>query len=140
MTDRPFPLAVTPAYKDEQLVAKLGIEIVTCRPGLVIGTMPVPGNRQPVGILHGGANAVLAETLGSIGAWLHAGGTGGQAVGVDLSCTHHRWVTTGLVTGVATPLHEGQASATYDIAISDERGQRTCTARLTCAIRHRTPR
>jgi uncharacterized protein (TIGR00369 family) len=117
----------------------MGIEIVRCEPGLVIGSMPVQGNRQPVGIMHGGANAVLAETLGSLAAWLHAG-KNGQAVGLDLSCTHHRWVAGGTVIGVCRPLHEGQTSATYEIVIDDETGQRTCTARLTCAISRRISR
>ncbi|MEV8017803.1 hotdog fold thioesterase [Streptomyces sp. NPDC086554] len=112
----------------------MGIEILTCEPGLVSGTMPVSGNRQPVGILHGGANAVFAETLGSVAAFLYAG-PGGHAVGVDLSCTHHRWVSSGMVTGICIPLNERQTVASYEIAISDESGNRTCTARLTCAIR-----
>lgn len=59
------PMRVDGAYEGEQLTRRMGIEIVTCEPGLVVGTMPISGNRQPVGILHGGANAVLAETLGS---------------------------------------------------------------------------
>jgi len=134
-----FPVEVQPGYADEQLIAKLGITIVECRPGLVVGTMPVTGNRQPVGIMHGGANAAFAETLGSFAAWLHAG-PGGQAVGLDLSCTHHRWVASGLVTGVATALHEGRSSATYEVVITDEDGRRTCTARLTCAISRRVRR
>jgi 1,4-dihydroxy-2-naphthoyl-CoA hydrolase len=124
------------SYKHEQLIAKLGIEIVEFRPGYVVGTMPVSGNRQPVGIMHGGANAAFAETLGSFAAALHAGPEG-QAVGLDLSCTHHRWIASGRVTGVATPLHEGRASASYEVVISDEAGRRTCTARLTCAISRR---
>ncbi|MEU4445695.1 hotdog fold thioesterase [Actinosynnema sp. NPDC050801] len=128
-----FPVRVHADYQAEQLITKLGITLVECRPGRVVGRMPVAGNRQPVGIMHGGANAALAETLGSFAAWLHAG-DGGQVVGTDLSCTHHRWVASGLVTGVATPLHEGRSSATYEIAITDDAGRRTCTARLTCAI------
>ncbi|WP_304452160.1 hotdog fold thioesterase [Nocardiopsis sp. YSL2] len=114
----------------------MGIEIHDHRPGYVSGSMPVAGNHQPLGILHGGANAVLAETLGSLAAFLHAG-EGGNAVGLDLSCTHHRWVSSGRVTGVCTPLHESRSTATYEIAIADEAGKRTCTARLTCAIRRR---
>src|SRR5690242_1411185 len=128
-----LPVDVVADYRHEQLIDKLGIEILDCGAGYVRGTMPVAGNRQPVGIMHGGANAAFAETLGSIAAFLHAG-PNGQAVGLDLSCTHHRWVGSGVVTGVATPLHEGRASASYEIAITDDRGLRTCTARLTCAI------
>jgi uncharacterized protein (TIGR00369 family) len=126
-------------YPHEQLIDKLGIEILDCRPGYVLGTMPVAGNRQPMGIMHGGANAAFAETLGSLAAFLH-GGPNGQAVGLDLSCTHHRWVGSGVVTGVATPLHEGRGSASYEIVITDDRGLRTCTARLTCAISRRRQR
>lgn len=128
------PVPITDEYVNEQLVSRLGIEIVTCEPGLVQGTMPVSGNRQPVGILHGGANAVFAETLGSLAAFLYAG-PGGQAVGVDLSCTHHRWVSSGTVTGVCRPLNERRTVASYEIVIADDSGTRTCTARLTCAIR-----
>jgi uncharacterized protein (TIGR00369 family) len=131
-----LPIDVDISYLDEQLIDKLGIEILDCRHGFVRGTMPVAGNRQPIGIMHGGANAAFAETLGSIAAFVHAG-HGGQAVGLDLSCTHHRWVMSGLVTGVATALHEGRSSASYEVVITDERGRRTCTARLTCAISRR---
>ncbi|HXV91775.1 MAG TPA: hotdog fold thioesterase [Pseudonocardia sp.] len=127
-------MRIEPDYRAEQLVGRLGIEIHTCRPGLVVGSMPVEGNRQPLGILHGGANAVLAETLGSVAAFLHAG-PGGNAVGLDLSCTHHRWVSSGRVTGVCRPLHERAAVAAYEIVVSDGSGLRTCTARLTCVVR-----
>jgi 1,4-dihydroxy-2-naphthoyl-CoA hydrolase len=112
----------------------MGIELVEISADRVVGTMPVKGNTQPYGLLHGGASAVLAETLGSVGAMLHAGANK-IAVGVDLNCTHHRSVRTGLVTGVATPAHAGRTSATYDIVITDERDKRVCTARLTCVLR-----
>lgn len=128
------PMQVDGSFEKEQLTRCMGIEIVTCEPGLVVGTMPVSGNRQPVGILHGGANAVLAETLGSVAAFLYAG-PGGNAVGVDLSCTHHRWVSSGIVTGVCRPLNERLSVASYEIVVTDDSGHRTCTARLTCAIR-----
>ena len=98
--------------------------------------MPVEGNTQPYGLLHGGASCVLAETLGSIGAILH-GPTIGRpfAVGVDINATHHRAARAGLVTGVATPLHRGGSIVTYEIVITDEDGERVCTARLTCLLR-----
>ncbi|PZS34890.1 MAG: esterase [Pseudonocardiales bacterium] len=135
MTTHLGPVTVRPGFEHQQLVDRLAIEILTCEVGLVVGRMPVAGNRQPFGILHGGANAVLAETLGSLGAYLHADVVGGgQAVGHDLSCTHHRWVAGGHVTGVCTPLHEGHSSASYQIVISDDSGVRTCTALLSCAI------
>ncbi|ONK15135.1 hotdog fold thioesterase [Streptomyces sp. MP131-18] len=113
---------------------RLGIRIAEASPDKVVGTLPVEGNTQPYGLLHGGASAALAETLASIGAMLHAGPKK-IAVGVDINCTHHRAVRSGTVTGVATPAHTGRTSATYDVTITDERGKRVCTARLTCALR-----
>ncbi|MFF8912467.1 PaaI family thioesterase [Streptomyces sp. NPDC015032] len=113
---------------------RMGVTIVDASADRVVGTMPVEGNTQPYGLLHGGASAVLAETLGSIGAMLH-GGSSKLAVGVDLNCTHHRGVRSGLVTGVATPVHRGRSTATYEITITDEHDKRVCTARLTCMLR-----
>ncbi len=96
--------------------------------------MPVEGNRQPYGLLHGGASAVLAETMGSIASAVHAG-PGRVVVGIELSCSHHRAATAGTVTAVAVPLSLGRTVATYEIAVSDEQRRRVCTARLTCLIR-----
>ncbi|MGW4159069.1 PaaI family thioesterase [Streptomyces sp. NPDC004788] len=113
---------------------RMGVQILEASADRVVGTMPVEGNTQPYGLLHGGASAVLAETLGSVGSMLHAGVTK-IAVGVDLNCTHHRGVRNGLVTGVATPVHRGRSTATYDIVITDEQGKRVCSARLTCMLK-----
>ncbi|MFD0269966.1 PaaI family thioesterase [Streptomyces sp. NPDC127106] len=113
---------------------RMDIRILEAAPDRVVGTMPVEGNTQPYGLLHGGASAVLAETLGSVGAMLH-GGIDKIAVGVDLNCTHHRGARSGLVTGVATPVHRGRSTATYEIVISDEQDRRVCSARLTCLLR-----
>jgi 1,4-dihydroxy-2-naphthoyl-CoA hydrolase len=112
----------------------MGIKLLEASADRVVGTMPVGGNTQPYGLLHGGASAVLAETLGSVGAMLHAAPSR-IALGVDLNATHHRGVRSGTVTGVAIPAHRGRSSATYEIAISDEQGRRVCSARLTCALR-----
>ncbi|GDX31550.1 hypothetical protein LBMAG15_04840 [Actinomycetes bacterium] len=116
------------------LAERMQIHVTEAVPGRVVATMPVEGNTQPYGLLHGGASAVLAESLGSIAGALHAG-PDRMVVGVDLSCTHHRAVRAGLVTGVATPLHEGQTVATYNITITDDDGHLVCTARLTCLLR-----
>ncbi|MEE1930524.1 hotdog fold thioesterase [Streptomyces sp. TRM 70351] len=113
---------------------RMGLHIVEAAPERVVGTLPVEGNTQPYGLLHGGASAVLAETLGSVGAMLH-GGPGKVAVGVDLNCTHHRGLRSGHVTGTATPVHRGRTTATYEIAVTDEQDRRVCTARLTCLLR-----
>ena len=112
----------------------MGIALTEARPGRVVATMPVEGNTQPYGLLHGGASAVLAETIGSVAAALHAG-QGYMVVGVDLNCTHHRALREGTVTAVATPLSEGRTVASYDIRVVDEAGRPVCTARLTCLIR-----
>ncbi|MDR3079505.1 MAG: hotdog fold thioesterase [Streptomyces sp.] len=120
------------------LGTRMGVQILEASAERVVGTMPVEGNTQPYGLLHGGASAVLAETLGSIGSMLH-GGVSKIAVGVDLNCTHHRGVRSGLVTGVATPVHRGRSTATYEIVISDEDGKRVCSARLTCLLREVQP-
>ncbi|MDQ1039329.1 1,4-dihydroxy-2-naphthoyl-CoA hydrolase [Streptomyces sp. V3I8] len=125
---------LTAMFSAGHLGTRMGVRIVEASADRVVGTMPVEGNTQPYGLLHGGASAVLAETLGSVGAMLH-GGSSKIAVGVDLNCTHHRGARSGLVTAVATPLHRGRSTATYEIVISDEDGRRVCSARLTCLLR-----
>jgi 1,4-dihydroxy-2-naphthoyl-CoA hydrolase len=117
---------------------RMGITVSAARAEQVVGSMPVDGNIQPYGLLHGGASCVLAETLGSLGAALHAG-PGRFAVGIEISATHHRAVSGGVVTGVATRVHGGRTTATYEIAISDGRGRRVCSARLTCLLRDQVP-
>jgi 1,4-dihydroxy-2-naphthoyl-CoA hydrolase len=112
----------------------MGIVITEASPERVTATMPVEGNLQPYGLLHGGASCVLAETLGSVGSALHAATLGKVAVGVDINATHHRAVREGTVTGVATPLSLGRTTTSYEIVISDERDRRVCTARLTCQL------
>ncbi|MGQ0837788.1 hotdog fold thioesterase [Actinokineospora sp.] len=123
---------------DQLLADKLGIVVTDWDPQRVVGTMPVKGNRQPYGLLHGGANAVLAETLGSIAAMLNAP-EGKAVVGLELSCTHHRAAHDGLVTAVCTPLHVGRSTSTFEIVITEESGKRTCTSRLTCVTLDRPP-
>jgi len=129
---------VRPDVADQLLPTKMGIEITEASPERVVATMPVKGNLQPYGLLHGGANAVLAETIGSVCAALNAG-LERATMGVELSCTHHAAVTEGMVTGVATPIHAGRTVITVEIVITDERERRTCTSRLTCLVRERPP-
>ena len=112
---------------------KMGVEIVELSADRIVATMPVEGNTQPYGLLHGGASVVLAETLGSMGASLH-GAPDRVAVGGDINATHHRAATRGTVTGVATPAHVGRSMVTYEVVISDEQGRRICTSRITCAM------
>jgi 1,4-dihydroxy-2-naphthoyl-CoA hydrolase len=112
---------------------KMGLELLEISPERVVGTMPVKGNTQPYGLLHGGASVVLAETLGSVGSAMHAH-PDGIAVGVDINATHHRSAREGVVTGTATAVHLGRTSTCYEVVIADEDGRRLCTARITCAI------
>lgn len=112
---------------------KMGIRILEASPSRLVATMPVEGNTQAVGLLHGGASVVLAESLGSIGTALHAG-LHRRIVGVDINATHHRAVTKGTVTAVATPITLGKTLCCYEVVITDEEGNRTCTARITCLI------
>ena len=113
---------------------KMGIEVLEISAERVVATMPVEGNQQPYGLLHGGASVVLAESLGSMGAALHAQPLGKLAVGVDINATHHRSARSGIVTGTATPVHLGRSSASFEVVITDERGKRVCTSRITCSL------
>ena len=115
------------------LAQKMGIEILEASPERVVGTMPVAGNTQPFGLLHGGASLVLAETLGSLGAHL-AAGDGRTAVGIEINGSHHRSARSGVVTGVATAISLGKTLCVYDVVITNEAGERTCTSRITCMI------
>ncbi|MFW2514156.1 PaaI family thioesterase [Demequina sp. SO4-13] len=122
------------AVLDGTLMERMGIIVDSVTAERAEGTMPVAGNTQPYGLLHGGASAVLAETLGSFAAMAHAA-PGGVAVGIELSISHHRSAREGIVRGVALPLHRGRTIATYEIVITDESGRSVATARLTCSIR-----
>jgi uncharacterized protein (TIGR00369 family) len=124
------------ALGEGALSQTMGLEYLEVTSTRVVGRMPVRGNTQPYGLLHGGASCVLAETLGSIGAALHAG-RGRFAVGVDINATHHRAATGGWVTGVATQVHGGRSTASYEVVITDDEGHRICTARITCMLRDR---
>ncbi|HEX5191054.1 MAG TPA: hotdog fold thioesterase [Streptosporangiaceae bacterium] len=140
MTDKVDPVSLTElneAYP-HSLAARMGIRITEASAERVVGTMPVEGNTQPYGVLHGGASCVLAETLGSTGAALHAGRER-FTVGIEISASHHRSVTAGQLTGVATKLHAGRTLATYEIVITDDGGRRVCTARLSCLYRDAVP-
>jgi uncharacterized protein (TIGR00369 family) len=112
---------------------KMGIELVEISAERVVATMPVEGNTQPYGLLHGGASVVLAETLGSVGSAVHAH-PDKLSVGIEINATHHRSATSGTVTGVATAIHLGRTMATYEVVITDGRGKRVCTSRITCAL------
>jgi 1,4-dihydroxy-2-naphthoyl-CoA hydrolase len=134
---------VTPIYDRQDIPAeynelgalniKMGFELLTLTPELVVGRMPVAGNTQPYGLWHGGASCVLAETLASLGSFMHAQPEK-ISVGVDINATHHRSVTAGWVTGTATALHLGKSIASYEIVLTDDADKRICSARVTCQL------
>jgi len=120
------------------LSAGMGIRFTNADAARLEATMPVAGNTQPFGLLHGGANAVLAETLGSVAAMLH-GAPLRYPVGIELNCSHHRSARQGSVHGVCTPLSLGRSLTSHVISISDDDGRLMCTARLTCMLREFSP-
>ncbi len=119
---------------ESPLETRMGIEFVEATRDRVVARMPVEGNTQPFGLLHGGASCVLAETTGSLAATIHGYPTH-VAVGVEISCSHHRGVRGGDVTATATPLRAGRQVATYHVEITDDEGRSIATARLTCLLR-----
>ena len=118
------------------LAEKMGIEFTEFSIERSVATMPVDGNTQPVGLLHGGAYVVLGESLGSMAANLHAG-PDRLAVGVDINATHTRSATSGIVTGVCTPVHLGRSITVHEIAVTDDQGRRCSTIRITNMITDR---
>nr|WP_245617041.1 hotdog fold thioesterase [Knoellia subterranea] len=120
------------------LLHRMHIEVTEATRDRIVATMPVEGNTQPYGLLHGGASVVLAETLGSIGAAIHAG-PDRIVVGTDINATHHRAARSGLVTGVATPISTGNTLSAWEIVVSAEDGKRVCTSRITCLVREAPP-
>jgi 1,4-dihydroxy-2-naphthoyl-CoA hydrolase len=121
------------AELNSALDTKMGFELLALTPERVVGRMPVAGNTQPYGLWHGGASCVLAETLASLGSFMYAQPER-ISVGVDINATHHRSVTAGWVTGTATALRLGRTVASYEIVITNDAGERVCTARVTCQL------
>ena len=116
------------------LDSKMGLDLLEVSPELVRGRMPVAGNTQPVGLMHGGAYVVLGESLGSMAANLHAG-PDRLAVGIDINATHTRSATSGIVTGVCTPIHLGRSLTVHEIVVTDDQGRRCSTIRITNMIK-----
>jgi len=116
------------------LADKMGIQLLELSAERAVATMPVEGNTQPLGLVHGGAYVVLAESLGSFAANV-AAGEGRFAVGIEINASHSRSATEGIVTGVCTAISIGRTLATHEIAISDEKGRRLSTVRITNLLR-----
>ena len=119
-----------PADKLSPLDDKLGIRITDFNPDRLVATMPVAGNEQPFGLLHGGASCALMETIGSWAGALHAG-PDKQVVGIELNASYLRGATSGVVTAVCTPVRRGRTLSTFLIELTDDRGRPTATGRLT---------
>jgi uncharacterized protein (TIGR00369 family) len=149
LSQRPSPKIALPADDSQRAVLeglahvgmgaladRMGIELLEAGAERTVARMPVAGNTQPYGLLHGGASAVLAESVGSVASALHAG-PDRVALGLELNCTHHRAMREGHVIATATPLVRGRSVASYAISITDEDGAPVCTARLTCLLRDR---
>ena len=117
-----------------KLAEKMGIEILEFSIERSVARMPVEGNTQPADLLHGGAYVVLGESLGSMSANLYAG-EGRLAVGIEINASHTRSATSGYVTGVCTPIHLGRTLTTHEIAVTDDRGRRCSTIRITNLIK-----
>lgn len=122
-----------------ELDKKMGVEVLEQSAERVVATMPVEGNTQSFGLLHGGAMACLAEAVGSWAAVIHASTLGKVAVGVDLNATHHASGRAGLVTATATAIKLGRTLCSHEIVVTDEAGTRLCTARITNALVERKP-
>ena len=109
---------------------KLGVRVTDWNPDRIVATMPVEGNQQPFGLLHGGATCTLAETIGSMAAAVHAG-PDKQVVGIELNVSYMRAATSGSVTAVCTPIRTGRTLSTFLIQMVDDQGRPTASARLT---------
>ncbi|QEO10094.1 hotdog fold thioesterase [Protaetiibacter larvae] len=119
-----------------ELARKMGIEFLELSASRSVARMPVEGNRQVVGLLHGGAHVVLGESLGSISSAIHAG-PGRIAVGIEINASHSRSITDGWVTGTCTALVLGRTLATHEIVMTDEEGRRLSTVRMTNYLKSR---
>lgn len=117
-----------------ELTQKLGIEILEISAERSVARMPVEGNRQVVGILHGGAHVVLGETLGSMSAAVHAG-PGRYVVGIDINATHTKSVADGWVTGTCTAISLGRTICVHEIVMTNDAGERLSTVRITNLLR-----
>ena len=131
-TDAPSWL---PADALSELDHKLGIRIVDWDPDRLVARMPVEGNRQPYGLLHGGATCSLVEMVGSYAAAISAGPEA-QVVGIELNASYHRAATSGEVTAVCRPAGSDAdlPVRTFAIEVRDDQERVTSTARLTCMV------
>ena len=139
MTESIWKSPATPAQLNElnrnTASEFLGIEITEVGPDFVRGTLPVSERTvQPMGLIHGGVNVVLAETLASMAANMAVDTHKYYCVGQEINANHLRGVRTGLVTATARMRYLGRTSQVWEIELCDERGRLTCLSRLTMAV------
>lgn len=115
------------------LLEKMQLEWLEATPERVVARIPIEGNCQPFGILHGGASAVLVESIASVGAWLTQNDR--VPLGVELKVNHLRPVRSGWVTGTGVPLMPGRNLSVWEIRIRDDIGQLTAFGICTVALR-----
>ena len=118
------------------LADKMGIQLLELSAERAVATMPVEGNTQPIGLVHGGAYVVLGESLGSTAANVHAH-PNGFAVGIEINATHHKSATSGVVTGTCTAIKLGKTLTSHEIKVTDESGDLLSTIRITNLIRQK---
>jgi len=121
-----------------ELASKMGIEFIELSAEYSVARMPVAGNTQTIGILHGGAHVVLGESLGSMSSAIH-GGPGRFPVGIEINATHSRSTDRGWVTGTCRALVLGRTLCTHEIVMTDDEGRRLSTVRMTNYLRERRP-
>lgn len=119
------------------LADKMGIKLLELSADLAVATMPVEGNTQPLGVLHGGAYVVLGESLGSFAANVWAAELDKVAVGIEVNASHSRSATSGLVTATCTAINLGKSLTLHEIVVVDEKGRRLSTVRITNFLREK---
>lgn len=131
---QPVSVEILTALLADTAPQHLGMEFLEVGPDFIKGRVPVDARtRQPYGILHGGVSVVLAETLGSTGAF-YACPQGHRVLGLDVNANHLRSAGSGWVTGVASPVHIGRSTQVWHIGLTDDQGRPTCVSRLTMAV------
>jgi 1,4-dihydroxy-2-naphthoyl-CoA hydrolase len=124
-----------PTFKTDTILTTLGIEIVEANKERVVATMPVgPKVHQPLGLLHGGASVVLAETVASHGGWEHIDQVRERVVGLEINANHLRGKRDGVVTATAVPVHIGRRTHVWEVRIVDEQDKPVCISRCTLQV------
>ena len=132
---RPYAINDIKFLCKNNMLEHLAIEVIEIGKDYVRGTMPVDHRTvQPMSILHGGASVALAESLGSIAAWLTVDPEKFFTVGMEINANHLRPVTSGLVTGTASVIHLGKTTQVWGIEIVNKEGKKVCVSRITMAV------